>query len=196
MVSNGIPALNNAGHVAAGVILLAADAISILNMFGPPQWGIYLNGLPALLPDSIISVEFKSDWRISDYPQEPNAFQSYNKVRTPYDARVTMTYGGPGIGQFLLAVEAASASLALYSVVTPDRIYPNANITHFDYRRNSQNGVSLLSVDLWLEEVRVAATAASADTKEPSGASPVNGGNVQPQPPTPAQQLADGTAPL
>lgn len=180
-MANGIPALNNINQVAAGVVLLAADVIGILNMLGPPQWGVYLNGAPALLPDSILSVEIKADWRLSDYQQEPNAFATYNKVRTPYDARVTMTKGGSGISQFLLAVEAAAASLNLYDVVTPDRVYSSANITHYDYRRNNQNGVSLLSVDLWLEEVRVTGTAAAPITQDPSGAAPVNDGNVQAQ---------------
>jgi hypothetical protein len=191
-VANGIPALASINHVVAGVVLLAADVIGILNMLGPPQWGIYLNGAPALAPDSIISAEVKADWRLSDYPQEPNAFGTYNKVRTPIDSRVTMTKGGPGIGQFLLAVEAAAASLNLYDVVTPDRVYSSANITHYDYRRNNLNGVSLLSIDLWLEEVRVTGTTASANTQAPSGASPVNGGNVQGQQVTPPGDATPG----
>lgn len=195
-MANGIPALNSINQVASGVVLLVADAVGILNMLGAPQWGLFLNGAPALVPDSVMSVEIKADWRLSDYQQEPNAFQSYNKVQTPYDARVTMTKGGSGIGSFLLAVEAAVASLNLYDVVTPDRVYSSANLTHYDYRRTNTNGVSLLTVDLWLEEVRVTGTTTAPSTQAPSGATPVNGGNVQTQTPTAAQQLAAGTAPL
>lgn len=187
-MANGLPVLNNINHIAAGVVLLAADAIAILRALGPPQWGIFLHGVPVLVPDSIISVEIKVDWRLSDYQQEPNSFASYNKVRTPYEAHLTMTKGGTPIGPFLLSVEAAIASLNLYDVVTPDRVYSGANLTHYDYRRENTNGVSLLTVDLWLEEVRVTGTAATPATQAPSGASATNGGNVQPQ------QVAGGDA--
>lgn len=192
-MANGLPVLNNIGHIAAGVVLLAADAVSILNALGPPQWGIYLNGALALVPDNVISVEIKSDWRLSDYPQEPNAFQTYNKVQTPRDHRVSMTKGGAGIGSFLLAVEYAVASLNLYDIVTPDRVYSSANFTHYDYRRTNQNGVSLLSIDLSLEEVRVSGTTTAPATQAPSGASPTNTGNVQTTTPTTAQ-LSTGTS--
>jgi hypothetical protein len=168
-------------------------------MFAKPQWGIYLNGVAALVPDNIIAVDFKNDWRIADYPQEEGAFQSYNKVLTPYDVKVTMTKGGAGllsaigigssanVKSFIAAVEMAAASLNLYDVMTPDRTYHSANITHYDYKRSAENGVSLLTVELWLQQIRVTATTAFTNTAAPDGMDPANTGSVQATTPTPAQ---------
>jgi hypothetical protein len=190
-MANGIPALlSTIDNVANNIALVVADAELVLAMFAAPAWGVYLNGFPAIVPDSIAAVEFKADWRVSDFTQEAGAFQTYNKVRMPYDARVTMTKGGTSAARaaFLYTVETAAASLNLYSVVTPDRTYPSATIDHYDYRRTDKNGVGLLTVDLWLMEVRVTATTTFSNTQAPSGAASVNDGNVQ------AQQVPNGDA--
>ena len=189
-MANGIPFLGAVGQIESTVALLVADVEGVLNLFGAPQWGLFLNGAQIVIPDSIFAVEFKSDWRISDYPQEAGSFQSYNKVRAPYDAKVTMTQGGPNLGNFLLAIEAAAASLDLYDLVTPDRSYPSANIEHFDYKRTAQNGASLLTVDVWLKEVRVTATTGFSNTANPDDADPSNTGAVQGTPPTSDQAAA------
>lgn len=150
------------------------------------QWGIYLDGAPVIIPDNIVSVDYKKDWHISDYPIEAGSFESYNKVRQPYESRVVMTRGGTEANRtdFLKLLETLSGSLDLYSIVTPEITYLNASIDHFDYRRTSEKGVSLITVMLWLQEVRLEAISAFSNTATPEGASQVNGGNVQTQPAT------------
>ncbi len=191
MPATGIPLLATINQIEGTAVLLAADAAIVLHMFAKPQWGIYLNGVAALVADNIIAVDFKNDWRIADYPQEEGAFQSYNKVLTPYDVKVTMTKGGAGllsaigigssanVKSFIAAVEMAAASLNLYDVMTPDRTYHSANITHYDYKRSAENGVSLLTVELWLQQIRVTATTAFTNTAAPDGMDPANTGSVQ-----------------
>lgn len=200
----GLPLLAGVGRAVGTVVQLSADAASILSLFsGRTAWGIFdANGSAVLVPDNIVSVELKQDWRISDAPQEAGAFQSYNKVRAPYEARVTMTKGGAGIlsaigigssadvAGFLRTLEALAASTGVYLVATPDRTYPRATISHYDYRRTAEAGVSLVTVDLWLQEVREVAGTGFANTAAPSGADPQHSGPVQSQPATPAQASA------
>lgn len=189
-MANGIPSLlNQVGNVINNVQLVKADAEIILHMFQGPKWGIGIGGVFQIFPDSFLEIEFKRDWVVPDYPQELGAFQSYNKVATPYEAKVRMTKGGTEADrqQFLDTVDALASSLALVDVVTPTRIYQNANITHYDYRRTATNGVGLLTVDIWLEEIRVAPNPAFTQTAKPDGQDPQQTGQVQAQPATPAQ---------
>lgn len=163
--------------------LLAADAEFLFSLFGPPQWGIYNSDNQLVLaPDSILAVEFRKDWQVSDYPQEQGAFASYNRVEAPFAVKVTMTKGGSDAERhaFLTDIEIVSQTLGLYDVVMPDKTYSSVNLDHYDFRRTALNGVGLLTVDIWLTEIRVTGTAEFSKTAQPSGADPVNGGNVYP----------------
>ena len=164
---------------------MTADAPTALAAFGAPVWGIFQSGAPVLVVDSVVGFNFRRDWHIADYPMEEGAFGSYNKVNIPYDARVEVTKGGT-IGerkQFLTQVEAISNTLDLYDVNTPEFIYPNVNVQHYDMRRTSISGVQLLTVDIWLREIRQDVIVEFNNTKLPSGNNPINGGMVQPIPP-------------
>lgn len=186
----GVPAL--AGFSSNVVGLLAADAIGLI--FGgqfASLWGIFLGLIPVIIADSVVSFDYKQDWPISTYPVEDGGFQSYDKVQLPFDIRVRMAVGGTQLDRqlFLLEIDRAANSLELYNVVTPEAIYSNCNITHYDYDRTAVNGAGLLVVDIWLIEVRVTSTATFTNTQQPNGADPVAGGNVTAQPPT-AQETA------
>ncbi len=193
-MANGIPdLLNKISAITNPVALLGADASRILGFFAPPQWGIYRDGELAIEPDSIIAIDYKAESRITDYPQEAGAFQAYNKVATPQDVRVRMTKGGTDNDRtaFLTAIKDASDSLNLYDVMMPEFSYSNCNIFHVDFRRTAQNGVGLLTVDLWLLEIRTPTSeTAFSNTKEPAGRSPFSLGSVLPQVPTVAQVSA------
>ena len=167
--------------------VLTGDASDLLDGLDSPTggdvpgWGIFLDGQPAIVPDSIIGVDFKRDWHIADYPIEDGGFESYNKVRLPYDSRITMVKGGTSADRnaFLAQLEAAAKSLNLYTVMTPEVQYENANIVHFDYTRRSTNGATLLTVSVWLQEVRVEASTTFTNTASPSAADQVVTGAVQ-----------------
>lgn len=196
-MANGIPALlGKVANVTNTVGLLFADALNVIGLFAGPQWGVFnQDGTLALKPDSMISLDFRRDWKIPNYPIEQGSFQSYNKVALPSITRVRLSKGGSDSDRkdFLLQVSAAARSLILYNVVMPEgALIQNVNITNFSINRTSTNGVGLISIDLDLEEVRATATASFSNTAAPSGANPASTGSVQPQAPTTAQATAAG----
>lgn len=180
---------------------LTKDAPELKGSSGTPAWGIFKGGTLVLEPDSIVAVDYQREFRIADYPIEEGGFESYNKVATPYDIRVTVTKGGKLAErqQFLDTIDGLLQSLELYTIVTPDRSYPGGNIARADYSRKAANGAGMLTVDLHVQEVRgkvsvqfsgptaiAPPAAASGTTHAPSGANPTNNGSVQAL--TPAQE--------
>jgi hypothetical protein len=173
------------------------------------QWGLFLDGAPAVTADNVVSFEYKQDWNIADYQIEKGGFESYDKVQTPFDVRLRFSAGGSESNREALITSAQAVAgtmnqpnLSLFDAVTPEATYKSVNVRHIDYHRTATNGVGLVTVDLWLQEVRVNATpqftsaTPITDPKSPSSQSAVNGGNVQPTVPTSAQQqsIRDGLA--
>ena len=188
-MANGIPALlGKVANVTNTISLVVADAQLILGLFAGPKWGIFnLDGSIALQPDSIISLDVKREWSIPNYQQEQGAFQSYNKVMFPLDTNIRMTKGGTDDErhQFLISLSTLAKSLKTFNVGMPEgRIISNVTINRFDLRRTSTNGVGLLTVDVALQEIRVAPSPAFTNTAAPGGADPQQGGAVQTQAPT------------
>jgi hypothetical protein len=143
------------------------------------MWGIFdQSGNPVLTGDSVDSFSFQRDARVSTAPQEQGAFMSYNKVQEPYAPRVTYAIGEDRT-DFLDQVDAAVQSLDLYVVTTPDKAYPNANLVHYDYTRTQQQGVTLLLVSVWLNEIRQGTGPQLTNTKSMNGASPKVTAQVQ-----------------
>lgn len=218
------PLLRQPGGITSTIVLLASDAeilLRTLGIFQWQQWGLFnssglsaftaaASGLAAIFTgsgQSVGDIEYQVSHRISTAPQEQGAFLSYNKVSTPFSGRITYIVSGTEgqRTQFLMQVQAAQDSIELFTLVMPEYSYPSCTITHHDFRRTSRNGVTMLSVDIWVEEVRVTGTAAYStvttstgtttapttatsigapgDTAEPSGAPQINGGTVQPQTP-------------
>lgn len=172
---------------------LFSDALSFLvGAFGGPQWGIFLDGVPLFPDSSVLAFDFKNEWSISDYQVEQGGFQSYDKVASPFDVKLRYAIGGSDIERltFLLRTEALGASTVLVDVVTPDRVYHSCNVVHYDYRRTATNGVSLLTPDIWLKEVRVTGVGSFFNTQSPSGADTVQDGVVGTSTPTGTQAPA------
>lgn len=183
----GVPALLRNGVKVLDTLTLGVFGLSgaLDSLIGaePVQWGVFSQktGLPVALADSVVSMDYRNGSRISDYPVEQGAFASYNKVATPYDVKVRMTCGGSQArrGDFVAAIEAASRSLDLYLVLTPERSYPSANIEAWEYRREVNNGAGMIIADLYLREVRETATAAFSTPKAPAAADLQAQGQVQ-----------------
>lgn len=210
-----VPSITDILNLVDGGGLAQEDADDTLAAFDDQVWGIYLNGELALEPDSIFTFGFDNSWRVTNAPQEKGAFQSYNKVSTPYDSRVMVTLGGSDQDRaaFLQTIDDLANSLDLYDIVTPDRIYTSANIYDYNLIRRAENGVGLLSVELKFTEIRVPAQQNGATTQavtsvatpsqgvpvspqESSGASPISLGSLQGLIPSPSQILAFGTSAL
>lgn len=202
-VAEGVPPVFRAPTAMAAPLDLPLIADDVGGATGGlVTWGIYkTNGGPSALNfDSMVAVEPRQEFRISDYPIEAGGFESYNKVATPAELRVTVTRGGSDGSRdnFLTRIDAMIASTDLFDVVTPDSAFRGYSLVSKDYRRTAEAGATLLSVELNFEEIRQTAasafTAANAHAntngdppKSPSGANPVSAGPVQPVTPTATQ---------
>lgn len=206
----GVPVVPRQPGVNLNTVVLAiADAAQIVSLFFGPKWGLFdQSGAPVIVSNSldipaglsvaanllgagglinnpsVVSLEYAQDNTISTAPQEQGAFVSYNKVSNPFRARLSFVQGGTEASRtaFFQSVLAAQASLDLYILVMPEYSYPSVNVIHHNFRRTQRNGVTMPVIDVWVEQVRVVGTSqfSTAATAAPSGASPVNGGTVQP----------------
>src|SRR5258708_5580656 len=137
----GVPPLTSYAPLTS-VTLLVADALSFLaSLFGPP-WGIFLNGFPIISADSVVTLDYKQEWTVSDYPVEQGAFETYDKVEMPFETRIRFSAGGSEFNRFnlLQSIAAIADSVTLLDVVTPEQVYNSVTISHYDYRRTAQNG--------------------------------------------------------
>lgn len=219
MAIPGLPALAE-GVVIDAVQLAFGDAVSSLSGLAGQQWGLFLNGEPAVISDNVLSFEFKQDFRNSSFPVEEGAFETYNKVQVPYDVRLQFSTGGSVSDRQALiqSIDAIIGSTDLFDGVTPEKVYQSINPVHQSLRRTSRNGLGLLVIDVYCEQIRVTAqqqftssqTSSATDSsggsitqisiilgaqlinqpQSPSAAPQVSDGTVQAAPPTPAQQSA------
>ena len=128
-----------------------------------------------LLPNNL----FGTKWGITD-----------EFGNTALDCRLVVSCSGNGSMSkqgFLAAIQNYVESLTLLTIVTPDANYPNCNLIHVDYRRESRQGVTLLLAQLWFQQIIVAQQPA-ASTAQPSGASTKNNGQISPVTPSASQQ--------
>lgn len=187
-ITNGSTSLIN-GAFGAAPTVMTSDSPSITSTAaaGVHQWGIFdQNNNLLLVPDSFKSIGFKHAWRVADYPMEQGAFQSYNKVQTPFELNVVMVKGGKvnARNTFLTTLETLAESFNLINVVTPDYTYANVTISSYDYQRSATNGVELITFDIKFEEIKVVQAETFSNAAQPSGADAVNTGIVQPIPVT------------
>jgi hypothetical protein len=155
------------------------------------QWGIFdSGGANVLNPDSVFALDdFMHEFRLSTFPIEEGSFGTYNKVATPFEGRFIMNKGGSLSDRttFLETLEKLVKDTNLYVMTTPELSYPNVNIPRYRLRRRSDNGFQLISVEVSVQEVRVAAAPAFSNTADPTAKAPTTTGAVQPVTPTGAQ---------
>lgn len=187
----GVPVVNFAvGAIASTVQQLTGDLIGDIAPVSS-IWGIYQGGLPIVVADSVVGFSYKQEWSVSDFPVEKGAFESYDKVQLPFDVRVQFTAGGSALNRAALlnSIAAVAGTTQIFDVVTPEVVYQNVTITHYDYSRSARNGVGLLKVDVWLLQINQNVTTTfSAST--PDGQDPTAGGSPQPTAPTATQNAA------
>lgn len=151
-------------------------------LFGTPRWGLYDdNGLSMVSFDSFLGIRFRNSARISSFPVEQGTFSSFNKVDTPFDIAIRLAHSGDQASRnrILSDLERIKSGTDLYSVVTPEMVYADANLVAYSYERSFRTGSSQLIVELYLEEVRQTALADFGDTQEPDGAVEKSNGQVQ-----------------
>lgn len=181
MIIPGVPSLPIGVTLFPSIPFIVNDILNFLIGFGAAPWGIYQDGVPVVVADNVVSLDYKQDFAIADFQIEEGGFETYDKVETPYSARVRFSSGGSQANRQALldSINAIAGTLELYDVVTPEAVYPSANVQSYELRRSAVNGVGLITVDVKLIEVRVTATAQFSNTKSPTAASPSSGGTVQ-----------------
>jgi hypothetical protein len=143
--------------------------------------GATSSGRPVLTPDSVLSLEWHGEERISDYPVQNGQFVSYNKVKVPFDLRMVMTCQGLNVVQdalkpvtqlldqalsnvglafgqpmtrdaFLRQLDSMLDSTDLYDVITPDKVYENVNLVGYNHTKKSDEGGTLIIAELMFSE--------------------------------------------
>lgn len=159
-----------------------SDSLSDPVAMDTVKWGIFdADGNSFADFDSLYSVGFKNDVKISDYPVEQGGFQTYNIVNNPFDADVVLHCGGSEDRQAALrsAVVNAINALTLYTVMTPVASYASAKIVGQDVRNESNDGANMVKILLKLEEVRQTATVTFNSPADATALSPQAQGQVQ-----------------
>ncbi|MCY1196906.1 hypothetical protein D9M72_82620 [compost metagenome] len=151
-------------------------------IFGVPRWGVYdQDGQQVLEFDTFLGIRFRDGSRISSFPVEQGTFSTFNKVDTPYDAAMRFAHSGDMDSRAALLdkLTELKSSVELFSVVTPEKSYPSANVVAYSYERSPRTGPSQLVVELYVEEVRQTAVGDFGETAEPGGAEEESNGQVQ-----------------
>jgi hypothetical protein len=144
-------------------VLLAAgsELFDLLGLGAPSQWQIYEAGTsdPAIMPDTIEVFGDAGDARVARYPLEQGAFANFNKVQEPKQMRLLLVCSGEAmsIGDFLQQLEVMRLSTDLNDIATPDILYENLTLTHYDTQRRASSGVTMIRADCRFEEIRQAA---------------------------------------
>jgi hypothetical protein len=188
------------------VVLLTADAISVVSAFSGSQWGIFLNGVQVVGQDifsafisnvtgfgngSFLDLDYHVRYAISEYPVEQGAFQSYNKVQSPFDVAITIAAGGSTANRTLLLtqIEAIIGSTDLYTVMMPEGSLNSVNPIAYGYRRQHDRGLGLLEVNILFKQVRPAGNPTFSTIQTPGNtpaSAPSTGGPAPITSPTPA----------
>lgn len=160
-------------------------------------WGLYINNKPAIVAESCVSVELGQDYTLSQYVLENGAFESYDKVWIPYTIRMRLAQGQSDKDRtaFLNSLESLAGDTNIYQAVTPEKTYPSVNVSHYSYRREASNGVSLIVAELWLTQIMQNVTPQYLNVRSPAVAAPVSGGNVQTAAVTNQQEMSVQSSP-
>lgn len=160
---------------------LSLGGAALINAVFGKKWGVYNEfGIPIVLADSFISMSYDAAASISKYPVEQGSFASYNKVNTPSMATVTLAKGGNSVEErqvFFTQLEALLKSTISFYIITPEYVFMKYQLIGINKTRTAQNGATMLTVNLDLEEVLEAKVDYDLEeVKQPSDSNTVDGG--------------------
>lgn len=165
--------------------LLNQDAENLPNPPGSPQWGLYdsNSGSQIIQADCVVSLEFGKEFPTSDYPVEPNSFETYNKVQLPFDVTLRYAAGGDVSNRQQLFSDANTIApqATTYSLIMPEWTWPSVTVNGMRFIRRADAGNGLFILDLQIKEVMQTAEQAFTNTSNPGSQNAQGGGNVQSQ---------------
>ena len=147
------------GTVAAlSALSLIASALPTIN----PPTPIYAilqsdTFIPLTIPSSWGEFSERYETQMSDYPQERGAYQPYNKVKRPRTVTVTLVKEGSDVARFtwLEAIRQMERDVPtqLYTLISPQGIYPNFAIQGMSYETRQDRGSNILYLNIMFYEV-------------------------------------------
>jgi hypothetical protein len=172
--------------------LIGFGGAALINAIFGNYWGVFdQNGIPLLLADNVTKVAYQNSSKVSNAPVEQGTFAHYNKVNNPNQVTVQLTKGSGGAlerGAFIALVDAFAGSIDLFTIITPEKIYPDCNIIGVDYSREAGDGARMIKVNITFEQIRqVTVKYTKTEEQDTSAAqsdgaqNPTNGGQQQPQ---------------
>ena len=162
------------------------------------QWGIFdANGVLVIIPDSVLSMDWRGSSTILDYPIEQGNFESYNKVYKPFEPVVIMRKGGSvAVRQsFVNTLMAIRNDLNLYTVTMPEISYPSVNITDVSFSRKNDVGATVIEATISLKQINVSASSSFTNVANPTSQDAFSDGTVQTTPPTSQQATSAAGGP-
>ena len=207
---SGIPVGTVLASAFPAAVAMVGDLISEIAPSGA-QWGLFSQsgGGQAITADSVVSFAHRQEWTISDYPVERGGFQTFDKVLLPFDVRLRFSAGSSAARAALLSsIDAVAGTTELFDAVTPDAVYTDVNVTHYDYDRAAQKGVGLLQIDVWCLNINQSATMSASGgpatasgsgggpAASPASADPSSGGAVGGSYPDFISRQSVGNAPI
>lgn len=203
----GVPQLP-AGTITPAIAGVASQAIAALlwdSSQSPDVWGVFdSGGNRVVFPDSILEFSDRQEYEVSNYPVQDGSFASYNKVIRPEEIqlRFIKTSTLDERAAFLASIKAIVASILLYTVVTPEAVYPSMNAERREVSRRGPKGAyQLTEVDVYFIQIiqvqaQYTTTAVQLPNAQEDDAKPTsNAGNVQPGEPD-SQLSQDGQTAL
>lgn len=160
---------------------LTADSETIRTK-AAKEWGIYRrSGELAVVCDNIVSVGYRAEQAVADYPIEQGQFETYDKVARPFSSGVRATCGGSKADRmfFAMALQMMLESRETFNILTPETTYQNATVIGLSIDRSQESGAGMIIADIQLQEVRQTVNVAFSNTKNPASAAPYNQGAVQ-----------------
>ncbi len=175
----GVPALLQPLNLQG--VALAVSNLTGLGLPTARTWGIWNQAgnasrgavtTKALIPDSIVSLDYKIESRVSNAPMEQGAFQAYNKVQEPSEVTLLLTKGGSDSDRltFLQTCAELQKGLALLTLEQPEGIMQDMNLSRYNYRRTATEGFTLLQIEAHFVKIRVNVKTSSPPTVAASGA--------------------------
>jgi hypothetical protein len=186
------------------LILLASELVSSKLWRAaqvPPAWGVFdSNFNQVVFPDSVLEFSNRQEYEIAHFPVQDGNFASYNKVIRPFEITLRLSKAGTMSERaaFLASLADLAASIALYTVITPERGYPDLNLDRYEVTRRGAKGAYFLTeVDCYFVQIiqvsaQYTTTAVQLPDGPPAARPTSNVGNITPLAPT--SQQAQQTA--
>ena len=164
-----------------------------------PVWGVFKNGQRVIDADNVLEFGYRSEFAVSNFPVQNDAFASYNKVKKPFENSVVLTKGKTQADRttFLNQCQTVADSFELFDIFTPEKHYLNCNVTRLEFARKETRGAFFIVAELFFTQIQQIDAqystngtqgTSTANAKAPPAIPPVNQGTIQAQPPDAANE--------